>query len=89
VPFTEGTATYFFYNSGLQPQSVMMLQNQSDDGAKPFLDVNKMSTDGTLSLNSSSFSEDGKTLAYALSQSGSDWVKVYHSVSIPDSHSLH
>ena len=44
---------------------------------KVLLDPNTLSEDGTVSLNTYSLSKDGKLLAYAASQSGSDWTTVY------------
>ena len=41
-----------------------------------FLDPNKLSKDGTISLQDRAFSEDGSLLAYSLSESGSDWIKI-------------
>lgn len=38
---------------------------------------NLLSTDGSVSRATSSFSDDGKWYAYALSRSGSDWSTVY------------
>jgi len=40
----------------------------------PLLDVNSMSESGELSINAVAASPDGRFLAYALSDSGSDWV---------------
>jgi prolyl oligopeptidase len=65
--------TFYFYNSGLQAQSVLM---QDDSTPKVFFDANQLSTDGTVSLSTYAFSESGKLFAYALSVSGSDWVKI-------------
>lgn len=41
-----------------------------------FLDPNQLSSDGTVALQSLHFTKDGSLLAYGLSQSGSDWVKI-------------
>ena len=55
----------------------MYVQNSLDEPTRVFIDPNKLSEDGTVSLDSYEFTEDGKYLAYATSQSGSDW-KVVH-----------
>ena len=74
-PFKEGDYTYFYKNDGLQNQYV--IYRKKDDGeAEVFLDPNTFSKDGTTSLGSLSFSEDGNTAAYAISEGGSDWRKI-------------
>lgn len=75
APFKEGKYTYFFKNDGLQNQSV--LYRKGEDGKEEvFLDPNQFSKDGTTSLGSINFSEDGSMAAYAISEGGSDWRKV-------------
>ena len=76
APFTEGGKIYFYKNDGLQNQSVMYRKDSEDAEAEIFLDPNKFSEDGTTSLAGMSFSEDGKKLAYAISEGGSDWRKI-------------
>ncbi|TBW27008.1 prolyl oligopeptidase family protein [Gramella sp. KN1008] len=76
APFTEGDYIYFFKNDGLQNQSVLYRKKGEDAEPKVFLDPNKFSEDGTTSLAGMSFSEDGKKVAYAISEGGSDWRKV-------------
>ena len=75
APFKEGDYTYFYKNDGLQNQHVVYRQK---DGGEPevFLDPNKFSDDGTTSLSTLSFSDDGSMAAYAISEGGSDWRKV-------------
>lgn len=51
-------------------------QTTLDDEPSVLLDPNKLSTDGTIALDSLDFSEDGSLLAYSLSESGSDWTKI-------------
>ena len=54
-----------------------MLYRRGKDGKEEvFLDPNKMSADGTTSLGSVSFSEDGSLVAYLISEGGSDWRKL-------------
>ncbi|WP_452230490.1 MULTISPECIES: prolyl oligopeptidase family serine peptidase [unclassified Lacinutrix] len=78
APFTEGDYTYFYKNNGLQNQYVIYRHKKGSnpDTAEVFLDPNNFSEDGTVSLGGTSFSKDGKTLAYSISEGGSDWRKV-------------
>ena len=74
VPFNEGDYTYFYKNDGLQNQYVVFRRK---DGIETlFLDPNTFSEDGTTSLGSLSFSKDGGTVAYSISEGGSDWRKI-------------
>ncbi len=76
APNEEGGWIYFSKNDGLQNQSVIYRKKSEDAAAEVFLDPNKFSEDGTTSLAGMSFSEDGKTLAYSISEGGSDWRKI-------------
>lgn len=75
APFVEGNYTYYYKNDGLQNQSVLYRKG-SDGKEEIFLDPNTFSKDGTTSLASVSFTEDGSLVAYAISEGGSDWRKV-------------
>lgn len=78
APFKQGDYTYFYKNDGLQNQYVIYRYKTGDDPetAEVFLDPNTFKDDGTISLGNLSFSEDGKTAAYSISEGGSDWRKV-------------
>ncbi|KAJ3068669.1 hypothetical protein HDU99_003137, partial [Rhizoclosmatium hyalinum] len=77
TPFKRGDNYYYFYNSGLQAQAVLYTQKTLDAEPSVFFDPNTLSADGTVSLNAYNFSKSGKLFAYALSTSGSDWVKIF------------
>lgn len=78
APFKRGDYTYYSKNDGLQNQSVYYRFKKEDsiDKAEVFLDPNSFSEDGTTSLAGMSFTEDGKMLAYSISEGGSDWRKI-------------
>ncbi len=77
APWREGTNYYFSKNDGLQNQWVIYKQRGIDSAAEVFLDPNTFSVDGTVALSGLNFSADGKYAAYSVSQSGSDWQKIY------------
>ena len=75
APFEEGGFTYFYKNEGLQNQYVIY-RIARDGQTEIFLDPNSFSDDGTTSLSSLSFSQDGSLAAYSISEAGSDWRKI-------------
>ena len=76
TPFIEGDYTYFSKNNGLQNHSVVYRKKHGADELEVFLDPNTFSDDATTSLGAISFSKDGKTAAYSISEGGSDWRKI-------------
>ncbi len=72
APFENGDNQFYYRNDGLQAQSVLYVKGL-DGVEKPVLDPNKLSADGTVALSGVAVSNDGKILAYGVSNSGSDW----------------
>lgn len=73
MPFEKGSRWFYSYNSGLQNQSVLMTSESLAGKASVLLDPNAMSKDGTTSLTDYEPTEDGKLMAYGVSEAGSDW----------------
>ncbi len=73
VPFKGGNNYFFFKNDGLQNQSVLYIQKDLESTPEVFLDPNKLSKDGTVSLSTYAVSKDGKYFAYGTASGGSDW----------------
>ena len=73
APFKKGGRYFFFKNSGLQNQSVLYTQSALTAEPAVLLDPNTLSSDGTVALSILAFAEDGKTMVYGISGSGSDW----------------
>ncbi len=73
VPIKAGGRYYYFKNDGLQNQSVMYAMETLTSEPRVLIDPNSWSKDGTVALASTSFSDDGKYLAYSVAEAGSDW----------------
>lgn len=67
APFTEGDYTYYYKNNGLQNQYVVY-RKKGTANEEVFLDPNTFSEDATTSLSGLTFSKDGKTAAYSISE---------------------
>lgn len=74
--YRYGDKYYQYRNTGLQNQSVLYTLENLEGDSKIFLDPNQFSTDGTVALSGTAFSQNGKILAYGLSESGSDWLQI-------------
>lgn len=77
APRRRGDYYFWHKNDGLQNQSVLVRQTGLAGEPEPVIDPNTLSEDGTTALTMTSFTEDGRFLAYNLSQSGSDWQTIH------------
>jgi prolyl oligopeptidase len=73
APYRQGKRWFFTRNSGLQNQSILYVRETQTAPARVLIDPNKLAADGTVALAGTSFTRDGKYLAYATESSGSDW----------------
>ena len=73
MPFHKGQHYFYSHNSGLQPQSVLYGSLGLDGAPAMAFDPNALSTNGSLAIGGYVASPDGGTLAYGVSQGGSDW----------------
>lgn len=76
IPVRRGEYYFYEMNSGLQNQGVRYMQKGLDGEAVELLDPNKLSPDGTTRLDSFVVSKDGRYVALALAEGGSDWKTV-------------
>ncbi len=73
TPTKIGGHWVYSANDGLQNQPVMYKARTLKGPREVLLDPNQLSSDGTAALSETSFSNDGRYLAYAISRAGSDW----------------
>jgi prolyl oligopeptidase len=73
VPSRVAGRYYYRKNDGLQNHSVLYSVDAPDGTPRVVLDPNAWSAEGQVSLEETSFSDDGRYLAYARSAAGSDW----------------
>lgn len=74
-PVKHGDYYYFYKNSGLQNQSVLYRAKDPADtaSAEVFLDPNTFAENGKVTMQGTSFTDDGSLVAYLISIGGSDW----------------
>ncbi len=73
IPFKEGGRYFYTRNDGLQDQDVVYLAEALDAEPRVFIDPNTFSADATVALAGMSVSPDGRYVAYATSDGGTDW----------------
>ena len=72
IPRLRGTSQFYTRNSGLQNQAVLYVQ-QGETPARVLIDPNPWAKDGATALAEWTPSEDGKHIAYAVQDGGTDW----------------
>lgn len=73
IPRKAGKYYYFTRNDGTQDQSVLYVTDSLTSLGKPIFDPNTASQDATIALSDFTPSPDGKLVAYAVSDGGTDW----------------
>jgi prolyl oligopeptidase len=73
APVKEGTRYFFLHNDGTQNQSVLFVSEALDSPGRVLFDPNAVREDATVALADFTPSPNGKLLAYALSDGGTDW----------------
>lgn len=77
APFKKGGRYFRFFNDGTVEQPVLLVAGSLDDllaSPRVLLDPIEFNPEGTSSISSVAASRDGKFLAFAISDAGSDWV---------------
>jgi prolyl oligopeptidase len=74
APWRRGERWFQLRNSGLQAQQVLWTMPSPDAEGEVLIDPNTWSGDGTAALTGMAFSKDGRWLAHARSDHGSDWM---------------
>ncbi len=72
LPDVRGDRLFFRRNSGLQNQSALMVQNGTA-APRPLIDPNLWAKDGATALAEWAPSPNGRRLAYAVQDGGTDW----------------
>lgn len=73
LPVKKGSRYFYLRNSGAEHQMVLYVRDSVDGPGRILLDPNTLVQDGTTALAEWSPSQDGKYVAFALQDGGSDW----------------
>jgi len=73
APEKKGGRYFYTHNSGLQNQSVLFVRESVGGAGRVLIDPNPWSKDGATALAEWTPSDDGKLLAYAIQDGGTDW----------------
>jgi len=73
LPRRRGGRYFHLRNAGLEAQPVLCVRDGREDEPRVLIDPNGWSGDGTVALGEWEPSKDGRRLAYAMQEAGSDW----------------
>lgn len=73
APRFEGGRYFWTYNDGKMDQPQLLVADALDAKPRVLLDANTLSEDGTVTVGGWSVSKDGRYLAWAIADAGSDW----------------
>jgi prolyl oligopeptidase len=74
APWRRGARWFQLRNSGLQNHDVLFVMESPDEDGRVLLDPNTFSPNGIAALTGMGSTEDGRLIAYAVSEGGSDWM---------------
>lgn len=73
LPVKKGGRYFYLHNFGLQNQQVLYVRDSVDGAGRVLIDPNSWAEDGAIALAEWSASNDGKRVAYAVQDGGTDW----------------
>lgn len=73
IPVKKGGRYFYLHNSGLQSQQVLYVRDSLDNAGRVLIDPNTWAKDRATALAEWSASNDGKRVAYAVQDGGTDW----------------
>lgn len=77
APSKKGDNLFYYKHDGVKNHPVLYVKNDKTQEEKILIDPNLFSEDGTTSLAGISVAQNGKHIAYAISEGGSDWREVF------------
>jgi prolyl oligopeptidase len=73
IPVKKGGRYFYSRSSGVENQPILYVRDSVDGAGRVLIDPNSWSKDGSIALAEWSVSDDGKRLAYAVQDGGTDW----------------
>ena len=77
VPVKRGGRYFYLHNDGRQNQSVLQVADGPEEAGRVLVDPNSARADATIALTDFTPDPQGRVVAYALADGGSDW-QVWH-----------